>query len=78
MLRYLRAGLCPANMLRFGVNTLVNDEAGDGAPEFSTLGEYRLIPMEAGDMIKLAGLGAGEPCSEIVQALTAEGVACLH
>ena len=62
-------------MLRLGVNMLANDGAGDGAPEFSSMDDCRLIAKEAGDIIELAGLGAGESRLEIVRAPTADGVA---
>jgi hypothetical protein len=62
-------------MLRLGVNSLANDGAGDGASEFSSMDGCRLIVKEAGDIIEMVGLGAGESRLEIVRAPTAEGVA---
>jgi hypothetical protein len=70
--RELRAGLCPVNELTLGRKTLDNDEAGEDIPGLWSSDGYRLIGTY---IVESAGLGAGEPLSEAVQALSAPGVA---
>jgi len=53
---------------------LENDGAGEGMLGLWAREENPFLP-KAGEPMELAGLGAGEPCSETVQALSDAGVA---
>ncbi|KAH7361080.1 hypothetical protein BKA65DRAFT_547774 [Rhexocercosporidium sp. MPI-PUGE-AT-0058] len=52
----------------------VNDGTGNGTPESLGMDGRRLVARAIGDIAKWAGLGAGEPRSEAVQALIPPGV----